>query len=199
MPARGRVKLPTSPRGATRKTTNRPAPNTSSWYSAKPANNCGSSTTSTAPTSGPSVAPLPPTMTTSRKRIEAENGKLLGAISPANAACNPPASPAAPAAITKASARTVSMSMPMPRAAIGASAPARIARPSGLRFSQANPASASAAQMTDREAVWAIVKTWPAMTGGGMPGNPLAPPVRPCHSVAALTTMNPNAIVIIAR
>ena len=35
--------------------------------------------------------------------------------------------------------------------------------------------------------------------GAGTPGNPDAPPVSPRHSTATFSTMNPNAIVTIAR
>ena len=57
----------------------------------------------------------------------------LGAMKPVNAACNPPARPAATAASTKAVVRTGNALIPMPRAAAGAAAVACIARPSGLR------------------------------------------------------------------
>ncbi len=53
-------------------------------------------------------------------------------MKPVSAACNPPARPAAMAANTKAAVRTGNAPMPMLRAADGAEAVARIARPRGL-------------------------------------------------------------------
>ena len=60
----------------------------------------------TAPTSGPSVVPAPPTITTSRNMIDCENVNPLGLTKLASGANTPPASPAASAERVNAMMRT---------------------------------------------------------------------------------------------
>ena len=194
-----RSSAPTTPVGANRSTSSSPAPNSSSRYSARPDSSSGSSVTSTAPTSGPSVVPAPPTTTTSRNRMDWVKGKELGAMKPPSGACSPPASPASPAETTKASVRTGSSATPTERAATGAALAARIARPSGLRFNHAKAQSAAAQTSTESSAVSPVLKPCPASDGGGMPGSPTEPPVSPAHSTLTLSTMKPKAMVTMAR
>ncbi len=184
---------PARPRGASHSTASSPAPNTNWRYSASPASSSGNSPTSTAPASGPTVLPAPPSITTSRNKMDCENGNEDGAMKPVSPACSPPARPAAPAASTKAAVRTGSARMPTLRAAAGAVATTAIASPSGERRSQSNPASPAAQH---RHASTAVPFT---PNGPGMPAMPDAPPVSPRHSVLAASTMKPNAIVTIAR
>ena len=53
--------------------------------------------------------------------------------------------------------------------------------------------------MIASSAVSRSVNVMPASVGGGMPINPLEPPVRPRHSMERCCTMNAKAMVIIAR
>ena len=71
---------PTIPLGATRSTAKSSTPKASKRYSARSDNSSGSSTTITAPITGPSIEPAPPTITPNSSRIDCRNGNELGLI-----------------------------------------------------------------------------------------------------------------------
>src|SRR5262245_1101320 len=91
-----------TPSGANQSTTNNSAPNANKRYSASEAMSSGSTTITSAPTTGARVQPAPPTMTASRNKIDCEKGKLSGATKAKSAANRPPATPVSAADSAKA-------------------------------------------------------------------------------------------------
>src|SRR5215470_13868872 len=102
-----RASLPSTPSGATQRITSRDAPKKSRRYSARPESNSGSTTLTSAPTTGPSVQPAPPTITANRNRIDCENGNESGATNISSGAKIAPASPVQAADSEKAAVLTI--------------------------------------------------------------------------------------------
>ena len=196
---RARRSVPAMPSGTSHSTPSRRTPKTSSRYSATRARASGRSTTTAAPSSGPTTVSTPPTMTTRRNRIDWRNEKLPGVTNAVSGEKNAPATPVASADSVNAMVRIRTVSSPIEPAAISESRTARMARPHGLRARRANSQSTAAVTTITSTASARSLNASPAIVGGGMFMSPFAPPVSPCHSTAAFSTMNPKAIVTMAR
>ena len=125
--------MPSTPSGAIHRITSSAAPKNSSRYSARPDSSSGSTTLTSAPTTGPSAQPAPPTITANRNRIDCENGNESGATNISSGAKIPPASPVNTADSANAAVLTMTGLSPIERAAASASRTATIAMPQPLR------------------------------------------------------------------
>ncbi|MNQ91371.1 hypothetical protein D3C85_1067480 [compost metagenome] len=124
-----RARAPSSPLGAIHSTNSSSTEKISNRYSAKSDSSSGTSTISSAPTSGPNSIPLPPTITASTNRMDWENGKDSGLMNISKGASKLPASPVN--AADRANARVLLMTglKPSERAAISDAFTARMALP----------------------------------------------------------------------
>ena len=127
---------PSTPSGASHSTTSSRLPKNSRRYSASQDSISGSNTLTTAPITGASVQPAPPTITASRNRIDCENGKLEGATNIRSGANIAPARPVSTADNAKAAVFTITGLRPIERAATSASRTATMPLPQVLLASR---------------------------------------------------------------